>query len=301
MQQVFGGGDTVTGANRLNCTANDIRLSRATQVSPTSCIEGTHFDLTATFEVNVTANARYDAGFFFRIDGGDDARNPTGTCSLTQLDRNISPALNLDGDTCGDLNAGTVNVTFTIPNVLCQDTDGDGKLNLPNCTSWHSNQGTACTLGNANGAKPDTKSKCVCDDTFQVPVTVETPNGAVFKTATEALVTYEVTVKNNSSNINVTLQSLTDNVYGDITKDKNTGNTAVDSTDCATGGTIAKSGGTYTCHFKAKHVNDDGTTDPGQVSNTVTATLRDPAHPTNDIDLTGSTTVDIDLGADNRP
>jgi hypothetical protein len=27
LQQIFGGGDTVTGANRLNCTANDVRIS----------------------------------------------------------------------------------------------------------------------------------------------------------------------------------------------------------------------------------------------------------------------------------
>jgi hypothetical protein len=37
-------------------------------------VRGTTFDLTATFETVVTANARYDAGFFFRIDGGSNAR-----------------------------------------------------------------------------------------------------------------------------------------------------------------------------------------------------------------------------------
>jgi hypothetical protein len=219
MQKVFGG-STVTSSNQLNCTANDIRISRAISVSPTSCIAGTTFDLTATFETIVTANARYDAGFFFNVGGGASARDVNGTCSLSQLNRAIPPALNLDGDVCGDLNAGTFNVTFTIPGVLCQDRDGDGQLNLPNCTSWHSNQGTACTLATStdgSGAKPDTKSKCVCDDTFQVPVTVEHPNIGVVKDASPTIVdepggdvTFTVIVSNPATSTSVTLTSLVD-------------------------------------------------------------------------------------------
>src|SRR5262245_2109929 len=58
MQKVF---DTpVTSSNRLNCTANDIRISGVAKdaqgnplVNPTSCIEGSEFTLDATFEVNV--------------------------------------------------------------------------------------------------------------------------------------------------------------------------------------------------------------------------------------------------------
>src|SRR5215468_5469654 len=60
MQKVFG--TPVTSANALNCTANDIKISKAISVSPSTCIAGTTFDLTATFEVDVTANSRYDAG-----------------------------------------------------------------------------------------------------------------------------------------------------------------------------------------------------------------------------------------------
>ena len=71
MQKVFGA--PVSGANKLNCTANDIRLSRAISVSPEKCTAGVRFDLTATFETVVTANARYDAAFFFRTDGGANA------------------------------------------------------------------------------------------------------------------------------------------------------------------------------------------------------------------------------------
>jgi hypothetical protein len=151
MQKVFG--TPVANSNQLNFTANDIRLSRATSVNPTSGIEGTTFNLEATFETIITANIRYDAGFFFRIDGGTNARgdgtDATGQCSLSALDPSILPAEELDGDTCGDLNSGTYELTFTIHGVLCTDTDGDGFLNLPNCTSWHSNQGTTCNINTA--------------------------------------------------------------------------------------------------------------------------------------------------------
>ena len=34
----------------VGCTANDIRIARATEVSVASCIEDTRFDFTATFE-----------------------------------------------------------------------------------------------------------------------------------------------------------------------------------------------------------------------------------------------------------
>jgi hypothetical protein len=150
LQPLYSGSAPVTNANRVGCTANDIKIARATSVSPTTCVSGSTFTLTATFEVNVTANERYDAAFIFDI-GGDDVNNDgvldgngarQGFCSESILTKTVSPAQDLDGDFCGDLNAGTVNVTFTIPNVQCKDTDGDGQLNLPNCTSWHSNQGT---------------------------------------------------------------------------------------------------------------------------------------------------------------
>jgi hypothetical protein len=235
MQQVFGG-DTVTNANRLNCTANDVRISGVAEdeegnplVTPLTCIEGETFTLTATFEVEVTANARYDTGFFFRTDGGDDARDPDGTCSLSKLDPNLEPGEDLDGDTCGDLNAGTYEATFTIPNVECEgvpDPDNPGVLilSLPNCTSWHSNQGTTCAIGDANSFAPDTKSKCVCDDDFTVPVVVETATLLVDKQASPATVselggtvTYTVFVTNEANAVSVKITTLEDDIYGDLT------------------------------------------------------------------------------------
>jgi hypothetical protein len=225
MQQVYGG-DNVTNANRLNCTASDIKIAEAISAvnvatGQSSCIVGTLFDLRATFRVDVTANERYDAAFFFNIAGGADARNVNGTCSEsilrnpTQADSN-SPVANIDKDSCGDLNAGSyANITFTIPGVLCQDTNGDNLLNLPNCTSWHSNQGSVCT--GPSTAAPETKSKCNCDDTFQVPVTVEHPNIGVVKDASPTSldepggsVTFTVKVSNPATSTSITLISLVD-------------------------------------------------------------------------------------------
>ena len=237
MQKLFG--TPVANSNRLNCTANDIRISGVAEdaegnplVNPGSCIEGTEFTLEATFEIDVTANARYDGGFLFRIDGEGTARgegtDASGLCSLSALDPSIPPALELDGDTCGDLNSGVYAVTFTIPGVECvgvADPENPGQkiLRLPNCTSWHSNQGTSCSIGDAFSFDPDTKSKCVCDDDFTVPVIVETASLTVVKNAsptsvpeTGGTVTYSVQVTNEAEFVSVELTTLSDDIYGDI-------------------------------------------------------------------------------------
>lgn len=219
MQKVFG--SPVTNSNRLNCTAGDIRIARATEVFPASCTAGTTFTLRATFEAVVTANVRYDAGFFFRLDGGSNARGDggmaEGQCSLSAGSPDVPPSFNGDGDTCGDLVAGTHLLTFEIPNVSCEDPDGDGFLNLPNCTSWHSNQGTACNIDNAFDFDPDTKSKCACDDDFSVPVRVEPPSITVDKVATPssvaetgAAVNFSVTISNDAQVVSAAITSIRD-------------------------------------------------------------------------------------------
>ena len=270
MQHVYG--DPVTNANRLNCTANDVRIARAVEVSPGTCIENDTFTLTGTFEIDVTANSRYDTGFFFRIDGGTNARGDgagaDGICSLSALNTSGSPGINLDTDSCGDLNSGKYLATFTIPGVKCvgvPDPANPGKkiLQLPNCTSWHSNQGTTCNLGtnperisNPLDFHPDTKSKCVCDDTFTVPVIVETASLKVVKTAsplsvpeTGGTVTYTVDVTNNASFVSVTLTTLTDDIYGNIASASNANVTDNSCPDLV--GDVLGPGDSATCSFKA--------------------------------------------------
>jgi hypothetical protein len=291
MQRTFGG-PTVTGANRLNCTANDIAIAKAISASPSSCTAGEFFDLTATFDVNVNANERYDAGFYFRVDGGSNARGPVGTCSLTTL--LVPPPPNVpwsdrDGDFCGDFqSAGTVTVTLHIGQVLCTDTDGDHFLNLPNCTAWHSNRATACNT--ETDAIPETKSKCKCDDTFQVPVTVESPSGAVEKKATSAVVTYEVKVKNSSATRSVTIQSLQDDIYGDITTVQ--GEVATTNCDTLIGDTLAPGATSDACEFTVEYAHPGS---GGDVQDTVTANVKATTSPFEEVDVTGSATINIDL------
>ncbi|MGH8065373.1 MAG: hypothetical protein ACRERE_09070 [Candidatus Entotheonellia bacterium] len=283
MQTTFSGhtAEPVPPSDRLNCTANDIRLSRAISVSPSSCLEGETFTLTGTFETNVTANARYDASFFFNIGGGANAR--LGTCSLSVLDPPPPanpPVLELDGDTCGDLNAGTVNLTFTIPGVLCSDPDNDGFLNLPNCTSWHSNQGTACSAAATPSPNaptpdfaPDTKSKCVCDDFFQVPVIVETATLTVVKSAsptsvpeTGQTVTYTVMVMNAAQFVSVTIDTLIDDIYGAL---HDPANPAVSNNTCPTlVGVVLGPGDDTSCTFQA-FVSGDAGPPPQTIRDTV--------------------------------
>ncbi len=282
MQRIYmGSGATVSNSNLVNCTANDIRLSRVISVTPDTCIDGTTIPiLTATFEVDVTANSRYDAGFFFRIDGGPNARgdgpNATGACSLSWL--NIPPAmpgLDLDTDSCGDLNSGIYEATFEIPNVLCSSVEVDGQnvLKLPYCTSWHSNHGTYCNLPvsppspdtNVYYFKPDTKSKCVCDDDFTVPVIVEIANILVEKTASPTsvpesggTVTYTVQITNEATYVSLTIGSIIDTLYGDL---GDSSNSNVTDNNCPSKiGTTLSPGGSTSCSFKAYVEGDSGDT-----------------------------------------
>jgi hypothetical protein len=325
MQRVFMGPTaTLANSNQLNCTANDVSLARAISVSPTTCTAGATFTLNATFQVNVTANSRYDTAYFFRIDGGANARgdgvNATGQCSMTQLDPAVAPALpntgtsGSDGDSCGDLNSGSYsNVVISIPNVLCQDSDGDGFLNLPNCTSWHSNAGTACnrTDGNAFDANPDTKSKCVCDDTFQVPVVVQAGSITVTKDSSPASLpepggefTYTVTMTNTATVPSVTIDRICDDRFGLVKTVagqpacSTTGLIGtVTSTTCVLPQTLAPNGGSYSCEFKASLAGlpitgaDTGTTDT--VTDTATVFGHDSNTPPKPV--SGSDTAQVKI------
>jgi hypothetical protein len=289
MQTVFSGqeAEPIPNSVKLNCTANDIRLSKAVSVSPETCTKGAEFTLTATFETIVTAHARYAAGFYFNIKGGPNARLEDKQCSLSVLTAvpPPGPALDLDGDSCGDLNAGTYNLTITIPGVLCNDSDGDGVLNLPNCTSWHSNSSTVCQQATAddkygtlaNNADPDTKSKCVCDDTFQVPVKVEEAKLTVVKSASTASVPetglevlYTVKVTNTASIESVKIETVKDDIYGDLTVLPSCGDgqppptctpSGTGFTSCASlVGVTLGPGDTASCEFKAFVFGNSGQT-----------------------------------------
>jgi hypothetical protein len=279
--------------NKLNCTAEDVKLAGVKRVngvpliSPTECTSGEYFDLTVTLLVSTTATSRYDIGVTFDTNGDpehDGAR--TGTCSRSDLPTSPSSSgyLNLDGDACGDTASANspVDLQVTIAGVKCADTDGDLFLNLPYIVSWANVPGNVCS--NAAEALPGTTAKCKADDTFNVPVHVAEPNNALTKTAT-VVVTYPIVLTNNASTLTLTLNSLTDDAYGNIA---NASNTSILSTTCGLGGsgnpgtlpaTIAANGN-YSCSFKVQFDQNH----PGSstaVANVVTAegTASDGVHP----------------------
>jgi hypothetical protein len=181
----------------VECSAKDVRVTFADNVRDIfgapllDCVKGRTFSFIADFHVQTTAKERYDVGLYFAIDGdpnNDGAKS--GACSANIIrDHHLDPALpnivklgagsaaDLDGDACRDINSahgwrhiGGKVVTLRVDNVLCHDSDADGKLNLPNCTSWSPDAGGACT--SPKNAAPRSPSNCGCDIAFNVPISV---------------------------------------------------------------------------------------------------------------------------------
>ncbi|MGW8185328.1 MAG: prealbumin-like fold domain-containing protein [Candidatus Moraniibacteriota bacterium] len=183
---VASSGSTITNGcmddlypGNLVCSANDIDIADVTEImiNDDGCaFPGDTVTFTANWNVEASANERYDVGLYFSTDG--DPNNDgayTGSCSITTLPNSPTPPwFDFDGDFCGDASSST-NVTPTIQQtVQCLDTDGDNKLNLPYCTSWRQNDDDVCN--SPLDAFPGAPSKCNCDKGFEIPITV--PYGA---------------------------------------------------------------------------------------------------------------------------
>lgn len=183
---VASSGSTITNGcmddlypGNLVCSANDIDIADVTgiMINDDGCaFPGDTVTFTANWNVEASANERYDVGLYFSTDG--DPNNDgayTGSCSITTLPNSPTPPwFDFDGDFCGDASSST-NVTPTIQQtVQCLDTDGDNKLNLPYCTSWRQNDDDVCN--SPLDAFPGAPSKCNCDKGFEIPITV--PYGA---------------------------------------------------------------------------------------------------------------------------
>jgi hypothetical protein len=233
----------------LTCTAQDVTLSSATNIQistggscdPTTgacrCFAGQTVTFTADFQMDLTADTRYDVGFYIATDSDpnhDGAK--TGQCSATaSLASNTTAGnfINLDAapDVCGDITGafGTDhNPLFVKAQISAQCPTASGQqLQLPFCTTWRQPGSNQVCLGTGNGtttndAFPGSPSKCNCG-TLAIDIFAETPNITVTKDAvtpsvpeTGGSATYSVKVKNNGS-IAVTLTSLTDDQYGNIT------------------------------------------------------------------------------------
>ena len=190
----------------LSCTGNDVRITFADNIrnlfgAPLNqCSKGQRFSFIGDFHVQTTAKASHDIGLYFATDGDLNRESAkSGTCAANIIkDRHLDPvfphaimlgadvAANLDGNDCRDItaaygwrNIGGKVVTLRVDDALCMDSDGDGKVNLPNCTSWSLTARGQCSLPkHAVASSPTT---CNCDIAFNLPVLAIPANNQVTK------------------------------------------------------------------------------------------------------------------------
>ena len=147
----------------LNCTANDVQLANVLDITilDDGCAyPGDTVTFTGFAEVLLTAQARYDIGIFFSLDGdpnGDasisgvcsistlpyggqfeDPLNPPNCLNYTDLDGTDNDPNGVIQDVCGDISDDATTGTNPIfaevgpITTVCRDDDGDGNLDLPN-------------------------------------------------------------------------------------------------------------------------------------------------------------------------
>jgi hypothetical protein len=297
-------------SQNLTCTANDVTLSSATNIqistggscNPTTgvcqCFAGQPLTFTADFRMDLTAQARYDVGFYIATDGDPNHDGAlTGQCSPTaSLAGNTQNGtfINSDAapDVCGDI-TGPLNtahnpllVRATI-STTCPAAAGQ-QLQLPFATTWRQTGANQVCLGTGNGTTtndvfPGSPSKCnvgvltldITSVTTSIVVTKDALTTGVSELGGSA--TYSVKVDNTSA-IAVTLTSLTDDKYGNITSIHAAGGgfQGVTATTCATGGSIAP-GGQYSCTFTGTVPPGDF---PGNFTDVVTACANNATNPT---------------------
>lgn len=298
----------------LTCTAQDVTLSQVTNINVLSggqcetvdgvnvctCFTGGDVTFEADFRMDLTADTRYDVGFYIATD--DDSNQDgalTGACSATaSLAGNTlnGTFINLDAapDVCGDITGplGTthnpliVRQTVTVP---CEEGDIENqKLDLNFCTTWRQPGSNEVCLGTGNGTTtndvyPGSPSKCNCG-TLAIDIFFETAEITVTKTALTTSVpetggdaTFSVTVHNDADVNSVTLDILEDDIYGDITlihdANENCGSLvpvpgvclAVTATDCTLATIQAQQD--YSCQFT-------GTMPPGDFPGSIIDTVK---------------------------
>ena len=190
--------------------------------------------------MDLTADTRYDVGFYIATD--NDPNNDgaiTGQCTATaslasNTTRPETSSISTRHRMCAARSTGPggtahnpLFVTATI-SAQCPTTAGQ-KLQLPFATTWRQPGSNEVCDGNGvnngtttNDVFPGAPSKCnkgvLTLDITSVSTTLDVTKTALTTSVPETggSATYSVTVKNTSA-IAVTLTSLTDDQYGDIT------------------------------------------------------------------------------------
>jgi hypothetical protein len=222
------------------CTANDFTVTIGDISDLDECTNGEILPVVEVrFGVESTASERYDIGFFI----GNAGLPALGgvSCSYSSLTP-LGPPFNLkggsggyrdlDGDACGDVQSSDQEVIhdFVLNDVLCRDTDGDGRVNINAVLTWSRNANTdVCSDPNDETSFfTDQSSNCqVVTPDPNLPITVEPPptmnvSKVALPTAMPAPggpVLFVVSVTNTSAETDpLTIESLVDDVYGDITQ-----------------------------------------------------------------------------------
>jgi hypothetical protein len=237
----------------------------------------------ATFIFELSAQKRWDVAGFFEVtpDTTDDGAL-TGSCDIVTLPEDETLFTRPGGSTgnfvdldtgcrggpcpqpedlCGDINYENSPILYDMqgskpaPDMItatCIDPDGDGKLNLPNCTSWRQKGANEVCLDGFD-TFPGAPSKCNCDPNFQVPIEVPAATITVVKDATPTevdepgnAVKFDVSVANDSLFAEVAIDTLSDDIYGNITLVAGD----ITSTTCTVPQTVG-AGEMYTCSFMA--------------------------------------------------
>jgi len=303
----------------LTCTANDVQLASAKNIvilDDGCAFPGDDVTFTANFEVVLTAKERHDVGIWFSSDGDPNLDGAlTGSCWAATPAYGPEPIwLDLDGaadslpgtnlqsnaqDTCGDIDDAHSpmfpDITMT---VSCVDFDHDGKLNLPNCTSWRQ-PGSNDWCSDPTGAFPGSPSKCNCDLGFNVDIDVPPAKLLVTKTAGDQTVSepgksnvlFTVTIKNTSidpSN-SVSLDTLVDDIYGDLLDPFNPNVSNNDCDDKVSADPSLDANETLGCSFQAAVLGNAGHVH----TDTVSASGLDQRSPPNRISGEDDATVTV--------
>ena len=306
---------SVAGVHRLSNGAYDITITDPCSRAGDDVTFTARFDVVLTAQERHDIGIYFATDGDANGDGAltSDNQAEKKGCSVTTLEwQSGFGGVDLDGtddpfpgtkkssgiqDTCGDINAAASPLKPLITvTAKCTDEDADGFLDLPNCVSWRQSGANELCTSPAD-TFPGAPSKCKCDTGFDVPVPVP---ANVFvqkkvKLAAEdatayrelaaldepgGLVDFQVvfSVDGTANTPDLTLNSLMDDIYGDITKSQSSGNPEIVSTTCSVPQSVAGNDGSYTCSFRVNVGGAAGNPAPDNsktITDTVTANATD--------------------------
>ena len=271
-----------------HCTSNALSF-QAVSIEPdrTHCNAGEEINLNIgiTLGSGKVRNAaqRYNVGIWIGEHGepaiGGNQCTFTGlqpaTTDSNQIDllSGAGPYRLTNNDSCGDvLDSEQTYYEFQASSVLCQDTNGNGKLDIPIAVAWHNNanQDLCSAPTDETSYFPRQSSACREVASYDIDTIIVEPSAEieVYKTANPRFVRgnsgevyFEVEVFNESDRTDeLVITSLVDNQFGNLAGQGN----------CETGARLS-AGESYRCEFR-KTLSGN----PGDVhENTVTATAVD--------------------------